>query len=140
MKAEFEKIAGYKVSQEDYDKIIEPMYMATNLDKFEFIETLNKDRFVLCTLEDYIEEMKKLAAHIRKTCDHYTDYDAENRLFEICEIIRDNFRPYKGFIVNRKYTLEHLGECRGCVYPASVEFYFEDYTTMLKVNLFENMK
>lgn len=45
MKSEFEAIAGYKVSHKDYYDIIEPMYMATNLDKYEFVETINKKRF-----------------------------------------------------------------------------------------------
>lgn len=31
-KQEFEKLAGYKVSTEDYNSIIEPMYIATELD------------------------------------------------------------------------------------------------------------
>lgn len=37
MKSEFEKLAGYEVSNSDYIEIIEPMYMATNLSKEEFI-------------------------------------------------------------------------------------------------------
>ena len=42
MKHEFEKLAGYEVTNETYDNIIEPMYMATNLSKSEFIKTLNR--------------------------------------------------------------------------------------------------
>ena len=45
MKHEFEQIAGYEVSWEDYNNIIEPMYMATNLSKEEFVKTLSKKRF-----------------------------------------------------------------------------------------------
>lgn len=48
MYQEFEEIAGYEVSYEDYNNIIEPMYNATNLSKQEFVKTLNlkffKDR------------------------------------------------------------------------------------------------
>lgn len=32
-KKEFEDLVGYEVSNEDYTKIIEPMYMATGLSK-----------------------------------------------------------------------------------------------------------
>lgn len=42
MKHEFEELAGYEVTNETYDNIIEPMYMATNLSKGEFIKTLNR--------------------------------------------------------------------------------------------------
>ena len=41
MYEEFEKIAGCRVSYEDYNNIIEPMYMASNLSKQEFVKTLN---------------------------------------------------------------------------------------------------
>ena len=41
MQREFEALAGITVTAADYDNIIEPMYMATGLDKQEFIKTLN---------------------------------------------------------------------------------------------------
>lgn len=47
MKHEFEQIAGYEVSWEDYNNIIEPMYMATNLSKAEFVKILDKKRFAV---------------------------------------------------------------------------------------------
>lgn len=37
MKHEFEKIAGYEVTNEDYNNIIEPMYMAITALEFEAI-------------------------------------------------------------------------------------------------------
>ena len=42
MKHEFEALAGYEVTTETYDNIIEPMYMATNLSKRDFVKTLNR--------------------------------------------------------------------------------------------------
>ena len=41
MKHEFEELAKIRVTSADYDNIIEPMYMATNLSKADFIKTLN---------------------------------------------------------------------------------------------------
>lgn len=38
MKHEFEALAGYEVSFEDYNRIIEPMYMATELSKEDFVK------------------------------------------------------------------------------------------------------
>lgn len=65
MKQEFEMLAGYAVSQEDYNKIIEPMYMATNLSKEDFIKCVDRKRFEYIApksiaqqeLEDSINEM-----------------------------------------------------------------------------------
>lgn len=51
MKHEFEELAGYEVSREDYDNIIEPMYMATNLTKQEFVKTISKKRFAVIKKE-----------------------------------------------------------------------------------------
>lgn len=45
MKQEFERLAGYEVSAEDYNNIIEPMYMATDLSKQEFVKTINRKAF-----------------------------------------------------------------------------------------------
>lgn len=61
LKKEFEYYAGYEVSDDDYYNIIEPMYMATKLDKMEFVQTLNKKRFVQPTASDMVKQMKKLA-------------------------------------------------------------------------------
>lgn len=44
-KQEFEKIAGYEVTLKDYTEIIEPMYMSTNLNKQDFVKTINKKTF-----------------------------------------------------------------------------------------------
>ena len=48
-KHEFEKIAGYKVSDHDYYSVIEPMYLAVpeDITKTEFVKMLNKKRFAL---------------------------------------------------------------------------------------------
>lgn len=39
---EFEELAGYEVSFETYDKVIEPMYMATELSKQDFVKIINR--------------------------------------------------------------------------------------------------
>ena len=47
MKHEFEALAGYEVTMEDYNKIIEPMYMAISADKAEFVKMIDKKRFAV---------------------------------------------------------------------------------------------
>lgn len=47
MKHEFEALAGYEVSFEDYNRVIEPMYMATELSKEDFVKCIDRKRFAL---------------------------------------------------------------------------------------------
>lgn len=44
-KQEYERLTNTTVCQYDYYKIIEPMYMATNLSKQDFVRTINADAF-----------------------------------------------------------------------------------------------
>lgn len=134
MKVEFENLAGYEVSNDYYNNIIEPMYMATNLSKEEFVKVIDKKRFSLKTKKQYIAEMKKIAKHLRDTCEHYTDYKAINKLNALAEEYKERLFAY-GFLINSKYTLEHLVECRGCSYPAKIEYYNSQYHTIETIEL-----
>lgn len=125
MKQEFEAIAGYEVSTEDYNNIIEPMYMATNLNKLEFVETVNKKRFALKTRKQLQNEMKKLATEIAENCEHTAQYDKEEKLDRMA---KSYFKRFYGVdwntntnaycFFNREYTMPQLG--RGCTYPCEV--------------------
>lgn len=134
MKSEFENLAGYEVSNSDYNDIIEPMYMAVDLSKEEFVGVIDKKRFALKTKKQYVTEMKKVAKHLKDTCEHYTDYEAIHKLNAIAEEYKERLFA-QGFLINSKYTLEHLGECRGCSYPASIEFYNLAYRTIVTIDL-----
>lgn len=57
MYEEFTKIAGYRVSYDDYKNIIEPMYNATNLSKYEFTKTLNRKYF---DVDEKLKERERL--------------------------------------------------------------------------------
>ena len=136
MKHEFEALAGYEVSVSDYDNIIEPMYMATELSKEEFVKVICKERFALKSREEIIQEIKGIAEHLKKTCDHFTDYEAKEKLEALAEEYKERFGPYNGgFLLNTRYTLERLGECRGCSYPAELEIYNSKYHTTEKIKI-----
>lgn len=136
MKHEFEALAGYEVSVADYDNIIEPMYMATELSKEEFVKVICKERFALKSREEIIQEIKGIAEHLKKTCDHFTDYEAKEKLEALAEEYKERFGPYNGgFLLNTRYTLERLGECRGCSYPAELEIYNSKYHTTEKIKI-----
>ena len=100
MHTEFEQIAGIKVTSEDYNNIIEPMYMAANLSKQEFVKTLN--------LKFFKDRMPKPEKNIKKMlvrnkmnermtpngCYYYIEY------VELVEVL----------ISSRKYVIKPLEE------------------------------
>ena len=134
LKLEFEKLAGYEVSDDDYNKIIEPMYMATDLTKEEFVKVIDKKRFSLKTKEQLLIKMRRIARRIKANCEYYTDYEAINELNALAEEYKERVLAY-GYIINTKYTLEYLGECRGCSYPAEIDYYDNEYHSIVRIQL-----
>lgn len=131
MKHEFEEIAGYEVSFEDYNNIIEPMYMATNLSKQDFVQTINKKRFALKPVSKIVKEMKQIAAQLEETCTHYTDFVAKEKLESLCReyIDRKGLNGIAGFMINDE--MKHT-----CYYPVSVSIYgFKTYKNIEVINL-----
>jgi len=128
-KQEFTQIAGYEVSDNDYYDIIEPMYMATNLSKKDFIQTLNKKRFALRPLTTIRREMRKCADQLKQTCTHYTDYATETQLDNlILEYIER-----KGYCAHYLITYDRR---QGCSYPVQVTVYeTSDYATLENIDL-----
>lgn len=132
MKHEFEKIAGYEVSAKDYNEIIEPMYNATDLDKIDFVKCIDKKRFALPSKRKMENDMKKIADHLRETAQHYTDYDARDKLNTMaCEYVN---RFYYGlnYFIDQEYP---YGNYRGCPYPKSIvvvgKYGFKDVVILL---------
>lgn len=118
MKYEFEKLAGYEVSTSDYIKIIEPMYMASNLDKAEFVKTISKKRFALKPIKSYIKEMKKLASQLKESCTHFTDYETKEKLDSL---IREYIeRKYQGISMSFQIWDEMIWSC---YYPKTVNIF-----------------
>lgn len=119
---EFEELAGYEVSYEDYANIIEPMYMATNMGKTEFVKLLNKKAFALPTKNEMKKEMKKLASHLFDICGHCTDWESEEKLDKLAKEYARRFhgidwsndmKSYVYFLKEYEYpTIQ-----RGCTYP-----------------------
>lgn len=118
MKYEFEEIAGYEVSTSDYIKIIEPMYMASGLNKEEFVKTISKKRFALKPIKSYIKEMKKLASELKESCTHYTDYEKKEKLDSV---IREYIeRKYQGISVSFQIWDEMIWSC---YYPKTINIF-----------------
>lgn len=116
---EFETLAGYRVSYEDYTKIIEPMYMALEVTKQEFVKMLDKKRFALPTEKELITKMKKLARFCKANCGHSSCFSQEEDLYNLAREYVENFlggmteNTYLCF--NRGYEFPDID--RGCTYP-----------------------
>lgn len=119
---EFEKLAGYEVSYEDYTNIIEPMYMALpNISKQEFVKMLDKKAFALPTKNEMKKQMRKIAHHLFEICGHSVDHEAERELDALAKKYAKRFfglnwsNDIKAYVYfNKGY--EYAGQ-RGCSYP-----------------------
>lgn len=128
MQHEFERIAGYEVSYEDYTKIIEPMYNATDLDKFEFVKVIDRKRFDLgAKKRRIVKNMKRIAAHLKETFTHYTDYEAREELERLAN-------EYKELIKAEGFYISEI-DIWTCSYPKRVEFYDARYYTFKRIDL-----
>lgn len=127
MKKEFEALAGYEVSFEDYNNIIEPMYMALpdNITKQDFVKMIDKKRFALPTAEELLREIKKEANHLAHICGRYTDYESEHRMEKAAHLYANrkfgldwvnDTEAYCYFI--KEYEYPAIG--RGCTYPVTL--------------------
>ena len=127
---EFEKIAGYEVSYEDYTNVIEPMYNATNLSKGEFVKVIDRKRFDFRAKEKaekkaMLKAMKEIAAERAQNCEHFCDYEAEEKLMEIARNFMDKYFPkrlgYHGDIERKHWA----NNAHFCTYPAELVIYRE---------------
>ena len=127
---EFERIAGYEVSYEDYTNVIEPMYNATNLSKSEFVKVIDRKRFDIRAKEKaekkaMVKAMKEIAEERAQNCEFFCNYEAEDKLMEIARNYMDKFFPknlgYHGDIERKHWANMNTG----CTYPAELVIYRE---------------
>lgn len=130
MKEEFERLAGYEVTFEDYSKVIEPMYMATELSKQEFVKCIDRKRFDFRAKEKaekkaMLKAMREIAKERAQNCDFFCDYEAEDKLMEIAREFMSKFYPenlgYHGDVERKHWA----NLSTGCTYPADLVIYRE---------------
>lgn len=131
MQYEFEALAGYEVKAEDYNNIIEPMYMATNLSKADFVKCIDRKRFALKPIHAIEKEMRRIAKHLEETCTQYIDYESRGRLDELIE----EYMERKGLKEIAGYHIEYEQRFT-CYYPKRVIIYYKSsYTTFEMMDL-----
>lgn len=132
MKHEFETLAGYEVTDEAYTNIIEPMYMATNLDKRAFVKLLDKKAFALPTKAEMKRQMRKIANTIFEGCGA-TSFIAEDA--ELYNLAREYAKRFYGVtdngktyvLINRAYAYHGIRQERGCTFPEEIVIGCVDY-------------
>ena len=83
---EFIKIAGYEVSFETYKKVIEPMYMSTDIiDKKEFCKSFSKKLFGIKSTDKLLKEINKTAKFMKENTDRELQRKAWYEFKELCE-------------------------------------------------------
>lgn len=117
-KQEFETLAGYEVSREDYYNIIEPMYMAIEADKVDFVNMISKKRFALPTLGYYKKEMLKRMDELESTCTFYHDEKTRDELAGIIE----KYIARRFFPRNVKYLIDEKMK-QSCYFPYRITIY-----------------
>lgn len=124
MHKEFEQIAGYEVSYETYTNIIEPMYMATNVSKQEFVKMLDKKAFALPTQKQMIREMKKIANFLFENCGIASYHEEKEKLNKIAKEYAKRFygidwaNDINSYVFcNTKYAYRGYVMERGCSFP-----------------------
>ena len=139
MKYEFEKLAGYEVTTRDYLDIIEPMYMATDLDKLEFVKCLDRTRFdKQIRLSKFIKSAKKYAESLKKCCGKWVDVHSEEHLkgeLEMYAQEKYGLAYDTDLTIYFKTAYEFPSLQRGCTYPISAEI-IVDGVTFETVKLF----
>lgn len=123
---EFEELAGYEVSYEDYNNVIEPMYMAlpAQYSKQDFIKMIDKKRFALKTKKQLVKEMKELADQIREVVEHNGAYDLKDKLRDKAQAYAERFYSFNRNDLNDYFyfNVEHTipGTMRGCSFPVEL--------------------
>lgn len=120
MWSEFEELAGYRVSHDDYVKYIEPMYNVLDIDKTEFVKMINKKRFAVRPSIAIMRDMKKCAESLRKTCTQFTDYETIDKLDSLVKEYINNLYGNHNIYVSYLYEYYLIG---GYHYPVSVEIF-----------------
>ena len=135
MHKEFEEIAGYEVSYEDYTNIIEPMYMAVNLSKQEFVKLLDRKQFDLNYKKQQYK--KQLLSEMKNTAKEMYDLCSRTDTYEQYEALRAKAIEYiKSFPVWKAPHHDFHREYKnGCSYVKSIVWFDADWNEVQELEL-----
>ena len=121
---EFEKLAGYEVTYEDYHNIIEPMYMATEMSKQDFIKCLDSKRFSIQYKKAQLKKeltktMKEQAELMKAYCGHCDTYEVYIALRDACQQYIKEFESFSVEDADWERGYEYEG-AYGCSYIKAI--------------------
>ena len=133
---EFEELAGYDVSYEDYTNVIEPMYMATNMSKREFIACLDEKRFSLNYKREQMKksltkQMKDLAKEIKELCGHTTTWEEYEELSKVARQYIAEFPEWKA----PHHDFERAKGYGDCTYYTALVYMDENGNVVKRIKL-----
>lgn len=133
---EFEKLAGYEVSYKDYSEVIEPMYMATNLSKKDFVKVLDRKQFDL----DYRRKMveKKLVKEMKELAEEMHDLCGRTTTFEIYDELRAKAKEYINEFpewLAPHHDFEKAIGYSNCTYITALCYYDKDWNEVKRIQL-----
>ena len=135
MWGEFEKIAGYDVSYEDYVNIIEPMYNSTELSKQEFVKTLNRKQFDVNykkaqEKKRLVRELKEIAQRMFDECGRCSTYETFSELLSKAQEYDTKFSPW-----GCKAELEKAKGYGCATYVKAIVWYDRDWNEVERLEL-----
>ena len=135
MYKEFEEIAGYEVSYEDYTNIIEPMYMATNLSKQQFVKLLDRKQFdqnykKQQYKKQLLKEMKAIAEEIYNLCGITETWEQKT---DLLEKVREYIKAFPVWGAPNHELID--GHKNGCTYKKSLVWYDENWNEAQRIEL-----
>lgn len=124
MKHEFEQIAGYEVSAEDYRNILEPMYMALpdSFTKADFVKMVDRKRFALPTKSDIVKDMKRRAQFLFDNCGLRGWNDEKRELERIAKAYAKRFYGWDFSDLTTHCFFTHKYAYCGCVMDRGCSF------------------
>jgi hypothetical protein len=125
-KEEFEKLAGYKVTRLDYFRIIEPMYMATKLNKEEFVKVINRKEFETTPEKEALDKIRLYAEEYRNNAKN----DGKFFITKEFNIMVEEFA--RKYYDSNKIWIGAEHDILGCMYPSEFQIMNETNNRVLK--------
>lgn len=125
-KEEFEKLAGYKVTRLDYFRVIEPMYMATKLNKEEFVKVINRKEFETTPEKEALDKIRLYAEEYRNNAKN------DGKFFittEFNNMVEEFARKYYD---SNKIWIGAKHDILGAMYPSEFQIMNETNNRVLK--------
>jgi len=127
IRQEFEELAGYRVSQETYDTVIEPMYLATSLLKEAFVKVVDFRNYGEIAFRELLNSLRKNAVYLKSVSSEDINAPTMEKIAHIMDSIDECMSEHYG---GKTLKLEWAVNEAGKPYP-SVLYVNDDYYNLV---------